>query len=102
MVTPNIDVKNQAYYLKMQEGHLNFAPTSSKGSIEVNIHDTMNSIRDQMNYLKTHPDMCTKDNVGVLVGVIQAVATQAKGSHQVSEGIKNEIAKMQKTIAHMK
>ncbi len=101
MSNNNLDLKSQAYTLKVQEGKLNCEPCGNKGSFDNNINETINSCSNMCNFLKTH-NMCSKENLSVLKTVITQVGSQAKASHQVTPDLKKRAEKTQKNICDLK
>ncbi len=100
MPQQNLDLKNQAYTLKVMEGKLNCEPCGNMGSLDNNISETINSCNNMSNYLKTH-QMCSNENLSVLKFVIAQVGSQAATNHQVNPQVKRRAEQTQKSIFSM-
>lgn len=75
----NIDLSSKSYNINKQENALVIVDGANQGDFTKNSEMTMNSIHNQANFLKTHPDFCTKQNVAVLKEVTQKVVAEIKG-----------------------
>lgn len=61
-----IDLKTKSYKIDVKENHLAIVDGANLGDFVKNIEVTINGIQDKANFLKTHHDCCTKENIATL------------------------------------
>lgn len=61
-----IDLKTKSYKIEVKENHLAVIDGANLGDFVKNGELTINGIQDKANFLKTHRDCCTKENLSIL------------------------------------
>ncbi|HXF29155.1 MAG TPA: hypothetical protein VN457_04835 [Chlamydiales bacterium] len=96
------ELDKQAYTFKLQEGHLDCQPCGNKGSLETNVNETVNNLNNQFNLLKTHRDMCTKENLNALKTFSVDFSKEVENARQVPEKLKKRVKETHDNICHLK
>lgn len=102
MAKVNFDFKKQCYNLKIQENQLNFVPSGDRGDLVSNINETINQISNQSNFLRTHREACTRENVETLKSACSEVVSQTASSHQVPDNTKKRAKDTQNMVMQLK
>lgn len=97
-----MNLGNQSYNFQMQENKLIPIPGSNEGGLASNIKKTTDNAWDKANYLKTHEDQRTKENVQALKECIQEIQAQAKKDSRTPKDIIQKIGKTQDLVSHLK
>ena len=82
-----IDLKTKSYKVEVKENHLEIVDGSNQGDFVKNSEITLNGIQDKANFMKTHHDCCTRENVSKLKKFVsEIVADLAK--HKAAPALK--------------
>ena len=82
-----IDLKTKSYKVEVKENLLDIVDGVNQGDFVKNIEITINGIQDKANFLKTHHDCCTKENIAKLKKFVGEVVSDIV-KHKASPALK--------------
>jgi hypothetical protein len=97
-----LELKDKSYNFQIQENKLVPIPGNNEGGLASNIKKTTDNAWDKANFLKTHEDQRTKENVQALKECVIEMQSQAKKDSRTPKEIVQRLDKTYDLVNNLK